>query len=156
MKKIVLILLAVIFLFAGLASAEVVKYKYQFVLTADTDGQTPTSAWKWHRGRQAWGTAAKGRVVSTGCKPKITYQYDSATTAGSATTNFDINFLSSIDGTVFDNDPYWSEDDIGDGKIKTNGLNAPSSYMKITIDEDSSNTGTIDIQIEVTTSPGDC
>jgi hypothetical protein len=76
-------------------------------------------------------------------------QYDSNTQT-SATTNFDINLLPSIDGTVYDNDPYYSEDDIGDAKIKTLPITPPSSYLKFTIDEDSGNTGLIDLQVEVT------
>lgn len=153
MKKFLAVLFIAVFMIVGLvciSEARVYKYKFHFTLVADTNGQTPDAAYYWNEGTSVWVQAPVATIaVNLEDATSHTVQYDSATNT-SSTSNFDLNFITSIDGTTFDNTAWYSIDDIGDAVIKTVGISYWGSYVKYTIDEDSAATGSIDIKVEVT------
>lgn len=153
MRKVILSLMVCMFLLVGIAESRVYKYKYQFVLEANTDGQTPSSAWVWHNGRQEWKATISSNVMDVeDVRQPIRFIVDSATNACDS-TDFDINFVDSIDGSLYPTTSFfysWDNETKDTIEAMPGGLTPTASYLKITIDEDSGNTCTIDIHVEVT------
>ena len=153
MKKIVLAVLIALFMFSGVAEAKTYLYKYQFVLAATTDGQTPTTSWTWSYWKGDW---EKRPIANSAMEMNgaidVNLVMDTATNACDS-TDWDLNFTHSLveNGVYSTTTHYYSIDNETKDTIESlpGGLTPPLGFIKPTIDEDSTLTCTIDIYFAV-------
>jgi len=152
MKKIILALLIGLFMFSGIAEAKVYKYKYQFVVVANTDGQAATSYWTWSEWKEDWVLGIPSTSMEMNDAVDVNIVMDTLTNA-CLSTNWDLNLTHAItNGGIYSTTThYYSLDNETLDTIESlpGGLTPPLGFIKPTIDEDAGTTCTIDIYFAV-------